>query len=98
MKAVQPLVASMLVVAVLLLGFLAASPDAHHKIHDDAHAQSHVCAVTLAATGFCDTAPAMPAASPERQIVFEAPAAAVPFHWSTPCYWHPPAQTPPTAA
>jgi len=35
---------------------LSASPGAHAALHPDAHAPDHLCAVTLAAAGYCDTA------------------------------------------
>jgi hypothetical protein len=84
--------------ALLQLVILAASPHAHESVHDDADHPGHVCAVTLAAAGFCDTAPATweahsPLTPEGAPVVGQAGEP-----WSLPDYWHRPALAPPVGS
>jgi hypothetical protein len=94
-SALARVLAVTLAFSVFALGLLAVSPQAHAAIHPDAAKADHVCAVTIAAHGFCDTVPQAPvsqAPAVVEEISFVAPTHVV---WSAPEYWHVPAQAPP---
>ncbi len=83
-------------VGVLLIGLGAHSPESHEHVHPDAAHPEHVCAITLAAAGYCDTAapaPEVDPTSPAPALFLETPES---FAWTAPEYWLIPAQAPPT--
>ena len=83
--------------SVLAIGLGAASPDVHECAHHDADRPEHVCAITLATIGFCDTAAPMPAIEPGPcHLDFALPHPGS-FAWTTPTYWLMPAHAPPGA-
>jgi hypothetical protein len=84
--------------ALLAMGALAASPHAHEGLHHDAGQPDHVCAVTLATAGFCDTSAHAPGVAPASNPAAVLFVAAQRFTWSTPRFWHAFAQAPPRVA
>jgi len=91
--------AATLALALLAIGLAARHPVVHeHVHHDEAHHEDHACAITLAASGFCDTAAPAPQVEPGRACVdlsFPEPGS---FSWVTPAWWLVPAHAPPTLA
>lgn len=68
----RAIVASGLLAAFLFALALAASPQLHARLHADAGASNHECAVTLIATGKYEQADAPPVlVSPQPAVVFE---------------------------
>ena len=88
-------VAAILSAAVLAVGLLAASPRAHGEVHHDFDAPDHACAITLAASGFCDTAAPLVLVVRSEVSLRSVAAAVSGFRWSAPEHWHAPAQAPP---
>lgn len=84
-----------LALSIFALGLLAVSPRAHAAVHPDADQRDHACAVTLAAQGFCDLAPALVAATAPTLVVERPASPASDQPWRAPDYWHVPAQAPP---
>lgn len=82
---------------VLAIGLGAASLDVHEHVHDDADHPEHVCAITLATIGFCDTAAPMPGIEPGSCSLDLSHSHPGSFAWTTPAYWLMPAHAPPGA-
>lgn len=81
---------------VFLLSALVASPAFHGELHADADSPNHVCAITLAAQGYCDTTPP-PMRLGGTEITGRTPdLSSAGFDWSVPHYWHAQALAPPT--
>jgi len=80
---------------VFAVGLFAVSARAHGKLHSDAGSEDHLCAVTLAIAGYCDTAATLPAVAPDQKGLPTEVSATVGFHWSVPSYWHNHSQAPP---
>lgn len=83
---------------VLLIGFAARSPAAHEHVHDDAAEPGHVCAITIAALGYCDTAAPEPQARPHAQAPLPFVATCDSFAWTAPEHWLNPSLAPPNRA
>jgi len=76
----KAIIASLLAGLVLLLDALAASPQLHELIHQDAGSAEHQCAVTLFAHGQVDAAAVEVAASvPDCPVEFLPPVSAAIF-------------------
>ncbi|HEY5035758.1 MAG TPA: hypothetical protein VII74_01355 [Chthoniobacterales bacterium] len=79
--------------ALVLFAFLAASllsaaPQLHERLHPDADATSHICAVTMIAAGHCKNTTLPPVVAPLRRprLLAVLPAiAALPTRISLPC-------------
>ncbi|MBE2213831.1 MAG: hypothetical protein IAE82_08165 [Opitutaceae bacterium] len=83
---------------VLAIGLAARSPETHEHVHGDAAHPEHVCAITLAATGFCDTAASAPEIAPGTRAPSLLAFSPKTFVWSAPDYWLTPALAPPVRA
>ncbi len=79
----------------LALTILTASPEIHRFLHADAGNPDHVCSVTLAKLGFCDTTPAILLPETPAPLFQPAPDRAKTIRWSAPAFWHPPSHGPP---
>jgi hypothetical protein len=88
-------IAALLSIAILEVSLLAVSPHAHEEVHADADHHDHVCAVTLATQGFCDTAALPPVVAAPTAFARDAIAIGYGYIWTAPDYWHVPAQAPP---
>jgi len=90
------LVASLLAaLGVLAIGLGAASPEVHEHVHHDADHPEHVCAITLATIGFCDTAAPLPELAPDASCLDLSLPHPGSFAWTPPAYWLIPAHAPP---
>lgn len=92
------LAALLTTLGVLAIGLAARSPETHEHVHEDASHPEHACAITLAATGYCDTSAPTPAIAPELCAPTPAPTAPESFAWTAPGFWLAPAQAPPAFA
>lgn len=88
-------VAGLLAVAVLAIGLGAASPEMHEEVHCDADQPEHVCAITLAATGYCDTSAEPLAIADDRGTIEHLLPEPGSYAWNAPSFWLIPAQAPP---
>lgn len=95
----RAVLAGWVALAILGIGLAARSPQVHDHIHcDHAEDAAHVCAITLAAAGFCDTAASAPDLAPIGGAFAAIATRGASFAWAAPDYWLIPTHAPPAAA
>jgi hypothetical protein len=87
----------LIAVAVFAMGLIAASPELHADIHHDATDANHVCAITLASTGYCDTAATLRHFARHDATFEKLNVGRTSVFCPVPDFWHLPANGPPQA-